>query len=88
MYVSENQNDWDEHIDTVLMAYRTAVHTSTGQTPARMMMGHEIRIPIDLMYGTPSEEQSEKKSEYAQRLSDSLERAHSFARNKLRITSE
>ncbi len=72
MYVSENQNDWDEHIDTVLMAYRTAIHTSTGQTPARMMIGHEIRIAIDLMYGTPSGEQCGEKSEYAQCLSDTV----------------
>jgi transposase InsO family protein len=30
MFVNENHSDWDEHIPMVLMAYRTAVHESTG----------------------------------------------------------
>ena len=53
MFVNENHSDWDEHLPTVLMAYRTAVQESTGQTPARLMMGHELRVPLDLMFGQP-----------------------------------
>ena len=45
MFVNENRTDWNEQVDTVLMAYRTAVHESTGQTSA--MLGHELCIPID-----------------------------------------
>lgn len=73
MFVSENQSDWDEHVDTVLMAYRTAVHESTGQTPAMLMMGHELRVPMDLLYGKPPDEGIELKSEYANELAESLE---------------
>ena len=88
MFIDENQSDWDEHVDTVLMAYRTAVHESTGQTPAILMMGHELRVPIDLLYGKPPDETTGLESEYASELAESLERAHSFARNRLRLSSE
>ncbi len=42
LFINENQTDWDEQLSTVLLAYWTAVHKSTGQTPAKLMMGHEL----------------------------------------------
>ncbi|KAG5897160.1 hypothetical protein JTB14_020889 [Gonioctena quinquepunctata] len=36
-----------------LMAYRSAVHESTGQTPASIIMGRELRLPCDLKFGIP-----------------------------------
>ena len=29
LFLNENQNDWDERVPWVLMAYRSAVHEST-----------------------------------------------------------
>ena len=88
MFVNENHSDWDEHLHTVLMAYRTAVHESTGQTPARLMMGHELRIPVDLMYGQPLECENNYRSKFPKQLTESLELTHQFARNQLRLSSE
>ena len=31
--INENQRDWDSHLSAVLMAYRMAVHDSTGFSP-------------------------------------------------------
>ena len=70
------------------MAYRTAIHESTGQTPARQMMGHELRIPLDLMFGQPPGCKKKCKSEFAKQLTESLELTHQFARNRLRLSSE
>ena len=52
------------------------------------MMGHELRVPIDLLYGKPPDETTEFQSGYANELAESLERAHLFARNRLRLSSE
>jgi hypothetical protein len=65
------------------MAYRTAVHNSTKFTPARLMMGHEIRAPIDLIYGSPEDERTENLPQYVQDLQRSLEEVHEFAREHL-----
>ena len=70
------------------MAYRTAVHESAGQTPARLMMGHELRTPLDLMFGQPLGCNNKCKSEFAKKLTKSLELTNQFARNRLRLSSE
>ena len=46
--ISENQRDWDEHIDAVMMAYRSSCHESTGFTPNYIVFGRENRAPIDV----------------------------------------
>ena len=33
-FMHSNQRDWDTHIPLLLMAYRTAIHETTGCTPA------------------------------------------------------
>ena len=38
-FVSKNQRDWDHHLQLLMMAYRTSVHDTTGETPAMMMIG-------------------------------------------------
>jgi len=54
--VSESQRDWDERLPLVLAAYRATPHESTGFTPNRLFLGHEVRMPIDLVMGLPLDE--------------------------------
>ena len=56
IFVRENQTDWDFHIPFLLMAYRSAVHDTTKCTPAELMFGRNLRLPIDLLYGRPEDE--------------------------------
>lgn len=47
-----------------------------------LMMGHEIRIPIDLMSGTPEDDDKEHThTDYAQKPAEGLERAQNVARD-------
>lgn len=41
----EKYVSWDLAIPACLLAYRTSVNPSTGRTPAKMMMGRELRLP-------------------------------------------
>src|SRR5947209_1885106 len=45
--VSEKENQWDEHIEQVLIAYRTTKHATTKRTPFFMTYGREATLPID-----------------------------------------
>ena len=56
--VAGHQRDWDEHIQNVLFAYRTAIHDSTGYTPFLVMFGRSPTLPVDVMLG-----QGERKRE-------------------------
>ncbi|CAC5358812.1 unnamed protein product [Mytilus coruscus] len=51
MFVSENKDDWDDHLSYLCMAYRACIHDSTKCSPNLLMLGREISLPIDVMTG-------------------------------------
>ncbi|GBM17442.1 Retrovirus-related Pol polyprotein from transposon 412 [Araneus ventricosus] len=46
LFVSRNQTDWDTHLPLFLLAYRSAEHEVTGLTPAEMLFGRTLRLPL------------------------------------------
>lgn len=58
-FVDQHQRDWDKHTPPLMMANRTATHDMTGETAAMIIMGRNLRLPIDLLGGP-------RKSTYAQ----------------------
>ena len=54
IFVDENQRNWDDHLPYLLMAYRATEHKSTHCSPNLLMLGREIKCPIDLMVGNPA----------------------------------
>ncbi|CAC5365137.1 unnamed protein product [Mytilus coruscus] len=53
LFVNEHRNYWDNHIPFINMAYRATQHASTKCSPNLLMFGHELRCPIDVMFGLP-----------------------------------
>ena len=51
--IDEDQTNWSVKLPYVMMAYRSSVHESTGFTPQYLDFGHEISLPLDLMYRPP-----------------------------------
>ena len=45
--------NWALNLGLVLIAYRSAVQSSTGFTPHFMLFGREMRLPLDIMYRLP-----------------------------------
>lgn len=87
-FVADHQEDWDQCVSLLLMAYRTSIHETTGCTPAMMMMGRDLRLPIDLIFGRPREEPSPLATDYADSLQRKLEQIHDFARPQLKMQSD
>jgi hypothetical protein len=51
----EDKHNWDLMLPVLLLAYRTSVHETTGETPSLLMLGREARLPVDIMYNlTPN----------------------------------
>ena len=80
--VQENQKDWDTHIPSVLLAYRSAIHESTGFTPFHLTFGRSPRLPVDLMLGRTLPDTS--CPEFVQDLHRTLRSSFSLARCRLR----
>ncbi|KAJ8912596.1 hypothetical protein NQ315_000465 [Exocentrus adspersus] len=66
--------------------YRSAVHESTGKTPASVVFGAELRLPIDLISDRPKKE--EGVNNYISHLQDRLKLTHAEIRQKMRIESD
>ncbi|XP_017298817.1 protein NYNRIN-like [Diaphorina citri] len=50
--VDDHQREWNKHIPLFLLAYRSSTHNSTGQSPALIIFGKEMRLPSELRFGS------------------------------------
>ena len=44
---TDHQKDWNDDLQTVLLAYRTAIHESTGYTPFLVMFGRSPSLSVE-----------------------------------------
>lgn len=80
--VSSHQRDWDQHLPFFLMAYRSAINESTGQTPARILFGRELRLPCDLVFRCKPGE------DYVSELRRKMDDIHQEVRSHIQIASD
>lgn len=53
-YIGPSRNDWDEHLDALMLAYNTTPHTATGFAPAFLLRGYYPTTSSTLMHeGSP-----------------------------------
>ncbi len=88
--VSQQQNDWDDHLPAALCAYRSTPHAITGVSPHKMVYRVEMTHPLDLMLGDTGPEKPEQECpyEYVEWIKDSLHHAHSRARKTLKTSAK
>ena len=54
--VLDDEHNWDLHLPTLMMAYRTSRHETTGATPFSLVYGREAKLPEDILFNLPSVE--------------------------------
>ena len=88
--VSSHQRDWDEMLPSVLAAYRSSLHDTTGFTPNFLLFGRELRAPLDLVYGRPPDADlaNATYSSYVRDLADRMESAYRLVREQLQSAAE
>merc|ERR1711893_451990 len=57
--VSERQTDWNQHLPLLAMAYQSAPHSTTAESPNLLMLGREVTLPVDLVVKPLPEEVEE-----------------------------
>ena len=70
--VKENQKDWDSHVPSVLLAYKTAIHESINFTPFNLTFGQSPNLPLDLMFGRIANNQAMSYTQFVQKLQQTL----------------
>ena len=82
-YIKETQTDWDIKLPFVMMAYRSAVQETLGETPYCMTFGEEMRIPLDWVFGNPANIPL-SKVDYVKDLRTCIEAAYNKAREHIK----
>ena len=88
--VETNHKNWDDCLPLAMMAYRSSIHETTGESPVRMMLGRDIQLPVDLMLGKgiPETQSVVSGVAYVKELRENLHRIHDIAREKLLESSD
>jgi len=74
-------SEWENYLPKVYFAYNTSEHTSTGFTPFFLMFGREASMPLDIIFGNPSNN-SQSYGQYTLNLRKALEQAYKLAQKK------
>ena len=74
--------DWESQLRPLCLAYNTSVHPTTGYSPFYLMYGRQVRMPTDIMFGTPTPDAA-SPSEYADDLRKRLEGAYQQVREQM-----
>ena len=79
----ESTGNWDSMLPIFLMAYRSSVHSSTGESPHFMLTSREMKLPLDLLYATPSDAVTDVPT-YVKDLQDRFHKAFALVRDRLK----
>ncbi len=83
-YVGEESRNWDKQLQLVAGALRSTVNRRTGFTPNMMMLGREVVMPADLVFGgLPSKSVEGELDPYVTQLGETLKKVHELARSNL-----
>ena len=86
--VGETRRDWDLHVQAAA-AYRASEHVVTEFTPNFLMLGREVRAPVDIVLGAPAGEEEfwTSSHEFVVNAQQRYRKTYADARENLRVQS-
>ncbi|MEW8191404.1 MAG: reverse transcriptase domain-containing protein [Candidatus Thiodiazotropha endolucinida] len=87
-YLCGEQESWDLNLGCLAAAYRACPNETTRLSPNLLMLGRELRIPSELLYGGQCNnytQQIQSYGDYVAHLKERLQHAHEVARKNLSV---
>ena len=89
VYLKDDQNNWDKHLGCLMAAYRSSVNDSTGLTPNMLMLGREVKTPLNLVFGSnQNEEIFTSYGDYVTKLRERINTSHEICRRFMTKTAQ
>jgi hypothetical protein len=85
---NDRQSDWDRQLQTVLWAYSTTPHSSTGYSPYKLLFGREPTTALDLCLKPQVETLSKSHRQYLAEITESLEMTRAQALSNIEDTRQ
>ena len=85
--IKEHHSDWDSLLPYVMAAYRAFRHEATKFTPNYLVLGREVRAPVDLVYDAPETPAAVSYASYADEMGDRMREAYALVREHLKVAA-
>ena len=80
-----NENtEWDMYLPFAQMAYNSTVHDTTGETPNKVVLGTQLKMPIDVMTPATEEQVPLAQSEYVREIEEDMRLCYQRVRERTR----
>jgi len=70
--IEEHHSDWDSLLPYVMAVYRASRHEATKFTPNYLVLGKEVRAPVDLVYDAAESPAPVSYASYADEMGDGM----------------
>ena len=88
-YLRGQQREWDRNLGCLAAAYRSTPHEATGLTPNLLMLGREVRLPGEVMFGsTMRDGDITSYGDYVNELRSRMQHAHDVARENIGVAGK
>jgi len=86
--IDEHHFYWDSLLPYVIAAYRASRHEATKFTPNYLVLGREVRAPVDLIYDANETPAPVSYASYADEMGDRMREAYALVRENLKVAAE
>ena len=80
---SNAKKEWQEWVSSMTHAYNCMMSKTTGFAPYFLMFGREPKLPIDIKFNLPSNQENATPQTYVERLKEKLEWAFEKAQDNI-----
>ena len=80
----EQKKDWRKYLRSVVHAYNSCIHESTGFSPYYLFFGRHPRLPIDAVFGINLNGGRQTTRQYVKDLKQKLGEAYGYAAEQMR----
>ena len=87
---TEQKQNWKIYIAPLVHAYNSMRQDTTGQSPFYLMFGRQPRLPVDLAFGTATDNNTKHKSmtQYISHMKDRLRKSYEIAQKATQKSQE